>query len=405
MRLLYVADGRSPTAQNWMRHFTESGHDVHLLTTYACEPGIGFASVQEIPVAFSQASGARRSAEPKTEKARSWRRAGLLPLRSWLRHWLGPWTVVLAAERARDYIEHVKPDLVHAMRIPFEGMLASSARPSRPLLLSVWGNDFTLHAGASPGMRLFTRRALQRADALHADCRRDLGLAKTWGLPDEALRVVLPGGGGVRRDRFHPGRPRLQDLRPSVAEVVSALPASADVVVNPRGFRDYVRNDTFFQAIPEILRRRADTRFLCPAMANVRTAESWVRQLGIADSVHLLPWLTSAEMAVIYQLSQIVVSPSEHDGTPNTFLEALACGCFPVVGDIASLREWVDDGENGFLVDPGDPGALADVILRALQDHGLRERARDVNLREIKLRADYPHVMAQAESFYERVLD
>lgn len=402
MRLLFVADGRSPTAKNWMRHFTESGHEVHLLSTYPCEPDLKIAALKEVPVAFSRVRRTRGAA--KRVQSGSWRRAGLLTLRSWLRHWLGPWTVPLGARRASAWIERVKPDLVHAMRIPFEGMLAAAAQPSAPLLLSVWGNDFTLHAGASPLMRTLTRKALLRADALATDCRRDLDLARAWGFPADSPSVVLPGGGGVRRDRFHPGEPKLQDLRPQLAEALAGLPESAAVVVNPRGFRDYVRNDTFFHAIPDILEARADTYFLCPSMAGVGTAEAWVRRLGIGDVVHLLPWLTPDEMAVVYQRSQVVVSPSEHDGTPNTFLEALACGCFPVVGDIESLREWVQEGVNGLLVDPADPRALAGAILTALEDHGLRERAKAVNLAQIKTRADYPHVMAEAESFYKRLL-
>jgi glycosyltransferase involved in cell wall biosynthesis len=64
----------------------------------------------------------------------------------------------------------------------------------------------------------------------------------------------------------------------------------------------------------------------------------------------------------------------------------------------------VQEGENGLLVDPADPQALADAILMALEDRGLRERAKAVNLTQIMKRADYPHVMAQAEFFYRRLL-
>jgi glycosyltransferase involved in cell wall biosynthesis len=36
----------------------------------------------------------------------------------------------------------------------------------------------------------------------------------------------------------------------------------------------------------------------------------------------------------------------------------MACGCYPVVGDIESLREWITPGVNGSLIDPGDVKAL-----------------------------------------------
>jgi glycosyltransferase involved in cell wall biosynthesis len=40
-------------------------------------------------------------------------------------------------------------------------------------------------------------------------------------------------------------------------------------------------------------------------------------------------------------------------------MEAMALGAVPVVSDIEPNREWVQDGENGFLIDVGDPDAAA----------------------------------------------
>lgn len=44
-------------------------------------------------------------------------------------------------------------------------------------------------------------------------------------------------------------------------------------------------------------------------------------------------------MAYLFRLADVTVSLSEDDGTPNTLLEAVACGCFPIAGDIESVRE------------------------------------------------------------------
>ncbi len=48
-------------------------------------------------------------------------------LRTALRQWLGPLTLPGAARQLRLLIDQVQPDLVHAMRIPYEGMLAALA--------------------------------------------------------------------------------------------------------------------------------------------------------------------------------------------------------------------------------------------------------------------------------------
>ena len=37
MKILFVADGRSPISRNWMRYFAERGDEVYLASTFACE--------------------------------------------------------------------------------------------------------------------------------------------------------------------------------------------------------------------------------------------------------------------------------------------------------------------------------------------------------------------------------
>jgi len=101
----------------------------------------------------------------------------------------------------------------------------------------------------------------------------------------------------------------------------------------------------------------------------------------------------------------VAVSPSNHDGTPNTLLEAMACGAFPVAGDIESVREWIRDGENGLLCDPNDATTLAHTLVKALQAPLLRERAAVTNQRIILERAEYHGGMRRAEGFYHRVVE
>jgi glycosyltransferase involved in cell wall biosynthesis len=379
MRLLFVADGRSPIAQNWIRYFAERGHETHLASTFACSPDLPLAGLEIIPVAFSG------SLKPSGDGRRATRSIGL---RSAIRHWLGPFTIHRSAARLRGMIERVQPDLVHALRIPFEGMLAADAYAGTPLLVSVWGNDFTLHAASNWMMAHYTSWTMQVADALHADCQRDIRLGKKWGFRTQRPTLVTPGNGGIRTEIFHPAETAVDE----------------PVVINPRGFRSYVRNDTFFQAIPQVLARQPDARFLCIGMAGEPEALDWVRRLGIEQNVELLPVTPYAQMGNVFRRAQIAVSMGVHDGTPNTLLEAMACGCLPIAGDLESIREWIRNGQNGLLVDSGNPGSLAEAILRGLEDKGLRQQAASLNHPIILERAEYARCMAAAEHFYERVV-
>jgi glycosyltransferase involved in cell wall biosynthesis len=404
MRILFVADGRSPIALNWIAHFTESslsgGYEVHLASTYACQPQLDLASLSFVAVAFSGAASGYSGPSSKGDVKISWRsalrQAGTAGLRTALRQWLGPVTLPKAARKLEEIVREVKPDMVHAMRIPFEGMLSAQAlrNSSLPLLVSVWGNDFTLHAPATPWMGGHTRRALRRANALHADCQRDLRLAQTWGFAGDKPAVVLPGNGGIRMDVFYP---------PDQANQIEPNKGGSFQVINPRGFRAYMRNDVFFHAIPQVLESEDGVHFICPAMQQEAQAQRWVQELGLQDSVELLPKQSRLQMAELFRGSQIAVSPSTHDGTPNTLLEAMSSGCFPIAGDIESLREWITNGVNGLLVDPGDAGALAKAILQALRDPEMRRRASQSNRELIRQRAEYHHVMRQAEKFYRQI--
>jgi glycosyltransferase involved in cell wall biosynthesis len=252
----------------------------------------------------------------------------------------------------------------------------------------VWGNDFTLHGLSTPLMRHYTQWAMEVADALHADCRRDIRLARQWGFATGKPVLVVPGNGGIRLDQFHP----------------PAVPVSEPILLNPRGFRAYVRNDVFFRAIPRVLEKRPEARFLCSAMAGDPRPLQWMRELGIEDAVQLLPLMEHDRMADLFRSAQILVSPTVHDGTPNSLLEGMACGCLPVAGDLESIREWITPGENGLLFDARDSRSMSGAMLAALENENLRASAAGLNREMLASRAEYGACMAQAQAFYERVI-
>lgn len=385
MRILFYADGRSPTTLNWLRYWLWKGDEVHLVSSFPCHPIAGLASQRTVPVAFSSAKNPARVARSTRAGQGS---AGSLKLRQFARQMLGPLTIPAAGLALRDAVHKVQPDLVHAMRIPYEGMTATAASLDVPLLISVWGNDFTLHARSSPWMGTWTRRAMGSACALHTDCQRDLRLAREWGFTKNLPTLVIPGNGGIDPAIFHP--PSVQVDQP--------------VVINPRGFRSYIRNDIFFRSIPRVLKHIPQAQFLCSSMADEPLVENWITRLGIAHAVQLLPARSHATMADIFRSAAVLVSPSVHDGTPNSVLEGMACNCFPVAGRLESLEEWITHGQNGSLVDPADPDSLANAILSALTDPGLRTRAAVLNSAIINERALYDSCMARAADIYRQLI-
>jgi glycosyltransferase involved in cell wall biosynthesis len=399
MRILFIADGRSPTTKSWIKGVAAFGDEIHLITTYPCQPVDGVKSMTFLPVAFSQVGREKAVEEPgpqddKTNRKQKSTTGNIISRfrKAFLaaRYILGPISLYFTVGRYRELLEKIKPDLVHALRIPYEGMIAGFTPEQYPVIISSWGNDFTLHANKTPFMRNATRRAVRRADGFMADCQRDIRLAKEWGLREDAPAMFAPGSGGLNmekiRQKLHNGVMREQ------------------AVINPRGIRPvYVLNDQFFLSLPEVLKKYPALPVYCAAMRAENDAEKWIKILNLPENVQLLPGMPQTELWDYSLRSRVVVSPAIHDGTPNSVLESMALGCIPVVGDIETLREWITDGENGLLVDPANPDAIAAGILRALEDNELFERAKKINMQLIQDRADVEKVMPGVHQFYMRV--
>ena len=384
MKILFVADGRSPISQNWIRYFAERGDEVYLASTFDCQVDFPVKRLEFTPVAFSAVK--KQTSQPVSGSSRT------LGLRTLIRQWLGPLTISHSARKLRAFIQEIRPDIVYALRVPYEGMLAASALSgitNQPrFVASIWGNDFTLHAPSTPLMSYYTRKTMSAVHALHADCERDVRLARVWGLSADKPTLVAPGNGGIRSDVFYS----------------PIKPVMDPVIITPRGFRSYVKNEAFFKSIPLVLAKRSDARFICSSMQGESQAIQWMKELKIEHAVRLNPALSHAQMGDAFRSAQIVVSPSIHDGTPNSLLEGMACGCFPIAGDLESIREWITPGQNGLLVDPNNSQAIADAILIALEKENLRHKAAGLNAKIISTRAEYQHNMELVGKFYEAVI-
>ncbi|MDY6846774.1 MAG: glycosyltransferase [Chloroflexota bacterium] len=395
--ILIVADGRSPTAQSWIENVLSLGYRVSLISTFHCEKLEGIAHFYVLPVAFSRFSaGSKDKMEESTHNLRKLVKR-FAPRLQKLRYTLGPLSLLRYSRQYQTLVNGIAPDLVHALRIPYEGMLASYTPKHIPLILAIWGNDLTLHAKGSWMMGYFTRESLSRANGLTSDTQRDIPLAINWGLSSDSPVLTVPGSGGL-------DLAAIENTQPFINRY--GIPKNTTWVVNPRGLRPgSVHQEVFFEAIPEVLKGRRDISFICPNLDGQPQAQAWVKQFDVEKHAFLLPKLAQSQLWDLFKKSALFISPSSHDGTPNTLLEAMACGCLPILGDIDSLREWIDHGKNGLLVDPHNPHALAQSILTGLNQPNLRRDAAEINYEIIKNRASKNVTRPKIEDFYSKLLD
>lgn len=74
------------------------------------------------------------------------------------------------------------------------------------------------------------------------------------------------------------------------------------------------------------------------------------------------------DIAVVHHAFDLFVHPSDHEGTPNAVLEAMALETPLVATDAGGTAELAHDGVHGLIVPCKDPAALRDAIERVLSD-------------------------------------
>ncbi len=98
-----------------------------------------------------------------------------------------------------------------------------------------------------------------------------------------------------------------------------------------------------------------------------KSRELHARLAGLSgEGVRLLGWLDDDEYLRVLQAARCFVYPSLYEGFGLPAAEALACGVPTIVADTSSLPEVV--GDAALLVDPHDPGTLADALRRLLEE-------------------------------------
>jgi glycosyltransferase involved in cell wall biosynthesis len=79
-----------------------------------------------------------------------------------------------------------------------------------------------------------------------------------------------------------------------------------------------------------------------------------------------------ADPIPLYQTADIFVLTSDWEGTPNVVMEAMACGLVVVATRVGGVPELIEDGETGFLIEPGDLENLVKVLVELIEHPDLR---------------------------------
>ena len=120
--------------------------------------------------------------------------------------------------------------------------------------------------------------------------------------------------------------------------------------------------------------------------------------------IELLPAMSHPDFLKLFGETKISIGLNISDGTPNTMLESMIMGAFPIQSDTVSTREWIEHGVNGLLVDPDNPADLAQAIRSVIDDEAALERAASYNQAMTRERLEREKVTSEVVKIYRALL-
>jgi glycosyltransferase involved in cell wall biosynthesis len=274
------------------------------------------------------------------------------------------------AEYFEAIVKEVKPDVVHSFEMQFCSYpLINVMKRYRDLkwIYSCWGSDLFFYKQFYAHKSMI-KKVLSRVDYVFADCKRDMYLATSLGFKGEKLGVI-PGGSGFNLESFHK---KMQPLKERSIILV-------------KGYQH-----TFGRALNVIKALEALKKELKPYSVVVfgahRSVIHHVQEKKLNFKVYSRHQLSHQEVMYLMGKSLVYIGNSISDGIPNTLLEAMGMGAFPIQSNPGRVsEEIITSKKNGILINNAeDISEIKSAILAIVHRPEILKDAYDYNLKFIK---------------------
>lgn len=220
----------------------------------------------------------------------------------------------------------------------------------------------------------------------------------------------------VSRRYVHPSKLRLIYLGAPLSQFEPAGPAEVaqlkeslgipedSPVVGTVGRIDTQKGLTYLiKAGKSVFSRIPNARFVIvgdgPKMEEL---QSEAKELGIQENILFIGHRNDVQL--IQSMIDIQAFPSLWEGTPLTIFEAMAMGLPIVSTGVDGLGEVLEDGKSALIVPPAESKALADAIVRLLQDRNLALSLAS-GARESGRKYDISQTVRNMETLYDELCD
>jgi glycosyltransferase involved in cell wall biosynthesis len=283
---------------------------------------------------------------------------------------LVPMFVLAQAWHTWRLVRRERIDVVHAHWLLPQGLIAAllQSLPGRKVPFVVTSHGADLYALRGGLLEALKRFVLRRAVAATVVSSAMLDKLASMGVATENVSVLSMGVDVSSRFGVD-------------ATVVRSLDEILFVgrLVDKKGVHHLIR------ALPGVLAHRPKARLTIGGFGPEEPAlRALVERLGLQSAVTFLGALPQSELPALYRRAAVFVAPfvraesGDQEGLPVALMEAIACGCPVVAGDVAGLHDLLGKHAAEVALDPRNEAALAERIVGVLSD---TEAARDRALR------------------------
>ncbi len=157
----------------------------------------------------------------------------------------------------------------------------------------------------------------------------------------------------------------------------------------------YKHCDKVILAMPHVLKVFPNVHYYIAGEGPLRSGlAALAKEVGVADHVHLLGYVSDARLNELYRQADIFVLPSTKEGFGIVFLEAWLHQLPVIASTHGASAEVVTHEVNGLLVDP-EPGQIAEAVLRLLKDPDLARRLGQAGFETVRRHYTHEHFRQQ----------
>lgn len=166
------------------------------------------------------------------------------------------------------------------------------------------------------------------------------------------------------------------------------------------------RPDFLTEVFHEVHEKNPDTSLLIFGRGPLeREIREKVKRYSLEDSVFLLGTTFGKEKIRFYNSSNVFVFPSVNEGFVLVILEALAAGLPIIASKAVSFTESVEDGKNGYLIDPNNKSAWVKKMLELANNielcRQMGKKSRALAIKEFS----WENTAKQIINFYNKVVN